>query len=86
MARKYLWWLKPGEAPKPDATIVQVMELGDHGDVLRLEAALGREPLASALRRAGPGQLSPRSWVYWHYRLGLAEPGRVPRPPRRRFT
>jgi hypothetical protein len=86
MARKYLWWLKPGEAAHPDAAIVQVMELGDYSDALRLEAALGRIKLASALRRAAPGRLSPRSWAYWHYRLGLAEPGCVPRPPRRSYT
>lgn len=86
MARKYLWWLQPGEAATPDAVIAQVMELGDYGDVLRLEAALGRERLAGALRSAPPGRLSPRSWAYWHYRLGLAAPGRAPKPPRRRFT
>ena len=86
MARKYVWWLKPGEAARPDAVIAQVMELGDYGDVLRLEAALGSKRLASALQSAGPGQLSPRSWAYWHYRLDLAEPGHAPRPPRRRFA
>ena len=85
MARKYLWWLKPGETAQPDSVIAQVMELGDYGDVLRLEAALGRERLAGALRGAAPGRLSPRSWSYWHHRLGLAAPGRVPRPPRRRL-
>lgn len=85
MARKYLWWLQPGEAATPDAVIAQVMELGDYGDVLRLEAALGRERLAGALRRAPPGRLSPRSRTYWHYRLGLAAPGSVPRPAQRRF-
>lgn len=83
MARKYLWWLGPGEAVRRDAVIVQVMELGDYGDMLRLEAALGRERLASALRSASPGQLSSRSWAYWHYRLGLADPDRVPTPPPR---
>jgi hypothetical protein len=86
MARKYLWWLKPRETAQADAVIAQVMELGEYGDMLRLEAALGGERLASALRSAGPGRLSPRSWAYWHYRLGLAEPGRAPRPPRRRLT
>lgn len=85
MARKYLWWREPGEAPQPDSVIAQVMELGDYSDVLRLEAALGRERLAGALRNAPPGRLSPRSWAYWHYRLGLAAPGKVPAPPRRRL-
>lgn len=85
MARKYLWWLRPGEAARPDEVITQVMELGDYDDVLRVETALGRQRLASALRGAGPGRLSPRSWTYWHYRLGLTGPGKAPPPPPRRF-
>jgi hypothetical protein len=69
----------------PDLAITQTMELGDYEDVLRLEAALGRERLAQALRRAEAGRFSERSWAYWHYRLGLARPGRVPRLPKRRL-
>ena len=59
--------------------------MGDYQDVRRLEAALGREALAAALRRSEPGRLSARSWTYWHYRLGLAVPGRVPPLPKRSF-
>jgi hypothetical protein len=85
MARKYLWWHKPGESAEPDRVITQVMELGDYEDILRLESAFGRERLARALQSAAPGRLSPRSWAYWHYRLGLAAPGKAPpSPPRRR--
>jgi hypothetical protein len=86
LARKYVWWLSSAEvAARPDLTIAQTMELGDFEDQRRLEASLGREELAKALRGAAPGRLSPRSWAYWHYRLGLAKPGRVPPLPRRRL-
>lgn len=85
-ARKYVWWLSGAEAAvMPDLAITQTMELGDYEDVLRLEAALGRERLAQALRRAEAGRFSERSWAYWHYRLGLARFGRVPRLPKRRL-
>ena len=86
LARKYVWWLSGAEVDaRPDLAITQTMELGDYEDVLRLEAALGRWRMAQALRRAEAGRLSERSWTYWHYRLGLARPGRVPRLPKRRL-
>ena len=84
MARKYVWWLPPAQAlARPHLVAAQIMNLGDYDDVRALEAALGHERLAEALRAAGPGSFTPRSWSYWHYRLGLAAPGRVPPPPRR---
>ena len=84
LARKYVWWLPPSEAAaRPHLVAGQVMNLGDYDDVRALEAALGRDRLAETLRGAGAGRFSPRSWNYWHYRLGLAAPGRVPALPRR---
>lgn len=86
LARKYVWWLSADQAmARPDLPITQTMELGNFEDARRLEAALGRERLAQALRCAEAGRFSERSWTYWHYRLGLARPGRVPPLPRRRL-
>jgi len=87
LARRYLWWLTPAQAKaRPDLAITQTMELGDFADQRRIEAALGRSRIAQALHNAEAGRLSERSWAYWHYRLGLAPPGRVPPRPRREFT
>ncbi len=84
LARKYVWWLPPAKAlARPQLVATQVMEMGDYEDVCALEGALGREFLRTALRRAEPGRFSAASWAYWHYRLGLARPGRVPPLPRR---
>lgn len=84
MARKYVWWLSPADALKrPHLVAAQVMDLGDYDDVVRMESALGRQALAVALREAGPGRFSAPSWAFWHYRLGLVRPGRVPPPPKR---
>lgn len=86
LARKYVWWLPVAEAgARPGLAIAQTMELGDYEDQRRLEAALGRGRLTEALRGADAGRFSARSWTYWHYRLGLAKPGRVPALPRRRL-
>jgi hypothetical protein len=87
LASKYLWWLAPAQAAaRPGLAVTQTMELGDFADQRRLEAALGRARLALALRNAEAGRLSERSWAYWHFRLGLAEPGHVPPLPRRKFA
>jgi hypothetical protein len=86
LAAKYVWWLSPDEAAnRPARVIAQVMELGDHADVQALAACVGESVLADVLRHAEAGQLSPRSWTYWHHRLRLADVGEVPAPPRRRF-
>lgn len=73
LARRYVWWLSPGDAlARPNFIATQVMEMGDYDDVLKLEATLGREALVRALREAEAGRLSERSWIYWHHRLGVA--------------
>ena len=76
LAKKYVWWKAPDEAiGKPDRVILQVMDIADYRDVQALARAVGEDGLRRALSQAEAGQLSPRSWAYWHYRLGLAKPG-----------
>jgi len=84
MAGKYVWWLSPASAVKRSHLVTsQVMELGDYDDVVRMESVLGRDAIVAALREAEPGRFSVPSWTFWHYRLGLARPGRVPPLPKR---
>lgn len=86
MAQKYIWWLTPAEATAfPARVLAQVMNLGELEDTRRVAAAWGTDRLRSVVRRAEAGQFNARSWHYWHYRLGLAEAGRVPPLPVRRF-
>jgi hypothetical protein len=85
-AQKYIWWKTPDEAVRfPRRVIAQVMDIGDYDDVLLLHAAIGDRALIDALAHAEVGQFSPRSWTYWHYRLGLAAVDAVPPMPQRRF-
>ena len=88
LARRYLWWLPPDEAlAQPQRVIAQVMDLGTWADCAALEAHFGRDLMRKALRRAEPGWFRPRSWVYWHYRLGLTPWGQeAPPSPSRRFS
>lgn len=84
LARKYIWWKTPEEAAwQPERVIAQVMNIGDFEDVRALNEAVGDVVFADVLRHAEVGQFTPRSWSYWHYRLGLAEPEKVPPMPSR---
>ena len=87
LAKKYLWWQKPDDAAHDQQRLVaQVMNMGTFDDVRFVETVLGAEYLRGVLKTALPGHFHPRPWAYWHYRLGLAKPGRVPAPPERRFA
>jgi hypothetical protein len=86
-ARKYIWWKTPEEAvAQPERIVAQVMDLGDYDDVQSLVHEAGTAYLREVLRRAEAGQFNARSWTYWHYRLGLSDPGKVPALPERRVA
>jgi hypothetical protein len=87
LAKKYVWWKTPQESlAKPQRIIAQVMDLGEFEDVKEMAETLGDDQMRHAILHAEPGQFSERSWEYWHYRLGLAEPEKVPHLPRRVFA
>lgn len=85
MARKHHWSLSPEEAlENPERIATMVMNVGEFRDAVRLRETVGAEILRQVLRQAETGQFNDRSRHFWHYQLGLAEPGRVsPLPVRR---
>lgn len=86
-AAKYIWWKTLEESLlSPERIVSQVMELGDYEDVQRLVDDVGEEALRKILQRAEAGQFSPRSWAYWHYRLGMSKAGHLPELPRRKVA
>ena len=86
LSKKYIWWETADEAVSmPYRIIAQVMNIGDYTDVQAMAAQVGDEVLREVLIHAKPGQFNEKSWVYWHYRLGVASIGHVPQLPRRRF-
>ena len=87
LARKYIWWTTPDVAvTMPERIVAQVMNIGDYDDVQALATLAGEDYLRTVLQQAEIGQFTPRSWAYWHYRLGLAAPGHVPAMPTRAFA
>jgi len=86
-AGRYIWWKTPAEALQyPERIIAQVMDIGDYDDVQEMLHAFGENLPRHLLRHAEAGMFSPRSWAYWHYRLGLATPGQVPPLPHRKVS
>lgn len=69
----------------PNRVIAQVIELGTFEDVQSMVESLGAQRLVDVIMVAEAGWFTPRSWHYWHYRLGLAEVGQVPPLPIRSF-
>jgi hypothetical protein len=87
LAGKYVWWKSPAESvATPGRVIAQVMDIGDYADVQLLAKDVGEDVLREVLANAEAGQFSERSWAYWHYRLGVAAPERVPPLPVRRIA
>ena len=88
MAERYVWDKTETEALAfPERIVLRVMDLGTLEDVLTMEKAFGRDRLVAVLHSAEVGALRPRSWWFWHYRLGLPDADHDPPPiPVRTFA
>lgn len=87
LAQKYIWWKTPAEAiVRPERVVAQVMDIGDYDDVQSIVHEAGVAYLRDVLVNAEAGQFNAKSWTYWHYRLGLCDPGKVPALPERRIA
>jgi hypothetical protein len=85
-SRKYIWWWPRNQAvTDPHRVVVQVMNIGTLEDVEKLRQGLGDTEFRKALQEARPGELSDRSWHFWHLVLGVSEIGEVPPLPVRKF-
>lgn len=87
LAAHLIWWQPVEQAlHRPERVIAQVMDIGDFDSVLKMRRRLGDARLALVLQRAEAGWFSPRSWTYWHRKLGVTPTGPVPPLPQRRFN
>lgn len=79
IATRVVWWDTPDRVLAREGDFLcRVMALGDLTDVNYIEATYGTARLRDALSAASPGILDPRSWHYWHHRLGLGAAGPLP--------
>ena len=86
LEKRFFWWENITAEPRSDLRILaQAMEFASFDDVLRLEAELGPDRLADAMRGAEPGWISDRSWEFWRGRLSRTGQHVPEAPPRRAF-
>ena len=86
MAARLIWWQPPEQAlRRPERVIAQVMDIGDFDTLQQLRRRLGDGRLAQVLQQAEAGWFTPRSWTYWHRKLGITPTGPVPPLPQRRL-
>ena len=79
IASRVVWWETPDHVlAREEDFLCRVMALGDLSDVNHVLATYGADRLRRALRIAPPGIFDPRSWHYWHHRLGLGPAGPLP--------
>jgi hypothetical protein len=81
LAPRYLWWRRDFDFEIDlSALVAQVMDIGDFHDTQVLLGRLGPGPFVAVLREARPGALRPKSWTYWHYKLGVTPFDQEPPP------
>lgn len=86
LAAAYSWDMRIDEAKRwPYRLMRRIMDIGTLDDIVSMEKSFGPDELIEALATAEAGALRPKSWTFWHYRLGLVPPGATcpPMPARR---
>ena len=79
IASRVVWWEAADRVlAREDDFLCRVMALGNLDDANYVESTYGPDRLRQALKVAPPGVLDPRSWHYWHHRLGLGVAGPAP--------
>ncbi|GJL49504.1 hypothetical protein [Nitrospira sp. M1] len=83
VAERVIWFEKPEEAlTDPIRFVTYAMTYGTHEDMKVIKQYLSDDDLREVLAKAPPGIFDPRSWAYWHLKLGQYPP---PPQPIRRF-
>ncbi len=83
IARRVIWFDAPEKAlANPVRFLAYAFAYAMHADMKVLRSLLSDDALLQALRNAPPGIIDPRSWAYWHSKLGSWPP---PPLPERRF-
>lgn len=77
LARRLVWFEAPAEAlADPVRLVAYALESATHEDMTVLRRYVTDADIREALTAAPPGIIRPRSWAYWHARMG-----RYPAPP-----
>jgi hypothetical protein len=83
LARRLVWFESPEQAlADPVRFLAYAFARATHEDMNILRQYLTEADFREALLKAPPGIIDPRSWCYWHVRLGQYP---APTMPERKF-
>jgi hypothetical protein len=72
LAQRLVWWKSPEEALTDQTRfLAQLMTFGTWKDWQMGLRYWSEENFRTVLRNAPAGVFDPRSWAYWHRRLGM---------------
>lgn len=84
ISERIVWFERPEIAlQNPVRFITYAMRYATHQDMEVIRKYVDDEVLKEVLRRAPAGIIDPRSWAYWHVKMGIFPP---PPLPERRFS
>lgn len=79
VAKRVIWFETPDEAlADPIRFVTYAMTYGTHEDMKVVRQHLSDDALREAMAKAPPGIFDPRSWAYWHLKLGQYPPPPLP--------
>lgn len=79
LSRRILWFEPPEVAlTNTNRFIAYAMRYGTHHDMELIRRYVDDNQLRDALKAAPPGVIDPRSWAYWHVKLGIFPPPEMP--------
>src|ERR1039457_885980 len=77
LARRIIWFEPPERAlSDPIRFMAYAMTYARHEDMREIRRYVSDDDIREALDNAPPGIIDPRSWAYWHCKMG-----RYPAPP-----
>jgi hypothetical protein len=84
VARRIIWFEPPDQAlVDPIRFMAYAMTYARHEDMRLIRNYVSDEDIREALDSALPGIIDPRSWAYWHLKMGRYPP---PPLPARKFV
>lgn len=71
VAQRVIWFEPPEQAlADPVRFLAYAMTYATHEDMQTIRRHVTDDELREALDKAPPGIIDPRSWSYWHLKLG----------------
>lgn len=79
IAHRIVWFEPPERAlADPIRFMAYAMTYATHRDMSVLRQYVSDEDFQEALAQAPPGIIDPRSWAYWHLKMGHYPPPPLP--------